>query len=197
MNEQKEISFDLDPRVITALAEEYSDYKVVVEFANAISGRKTAEVEPLARRIFEPFGEKWMKRSLELGDEYPDHTYDVIKAAAEKTKAIAFPHIPQRALEIAYIGSKGIRLLRIIENSPHRLVYRLNECPTYVALCDRCGQNVANMISCRYACLAACQTLKAELNLEVNVEMEASTNEDGFCQFVMSKVIRTISTGIK
>jgi len=188
MSTTKEFSFDLDERMIKTLAEEFDPQKAVDEFAAAVAGKKGAEVEAIARQVFEKYGKDWMKRTLELGERYPDRTYEVLKAAAEKTGALTIPHAPQRAIEIAYCSTKGILALPIVENNSRRLVYRMVKCPTYSALANKCGQEVANALPCKYACLAGCETLKQDLGLGVNIEMEAATPEDGFCQFAMNKV---------
>ena len=189
MSTTEKFSFDLDERIVKTLAEEFDPQQAIDQFAAAISGKKGDEVEAIAKEVFEKYGKDWMKKSLELGDQYPDRTYDVLKAAAKKTGAIAFPHMPQRAIEIAYCSTKGILGLPIVENNSRRLVYRMKDCPTYSALIERCGQEVANTLPCQYACLAGCDTLKQELDLTVKIEMEASSPKDGFCQFALNKAI--------
>jgi hypothetical protein len=187
MSTTKEFSFDLDERIVKTLATEFDPQKAVEQFAADVTGKKGGEVETIAKEVFEKYGKDWMKRSLELGEQYPDRTYEVLKAAAEKTGALNFPHAPQRAIEIAYCSTKGILGLPIVENNSRRLVYRMKDCPTYSALRDRCGQEVANTLPCQYACLAGCDTLKQELDLTINIEMEASIPKDGFCQFALNR----------
>ena len=181
----KDFSFDLDERIIETLAKEFDVKKLIAEFAEAIKDDK--DVEAVSKRIFEGYGRNWMKRTLELSDRYPDRTYEVLKEAAEKTGALTFPHLPQRAIEIAYTSTKGIYKMPIVENNPQRLVYKMVDCSTYQNILDDCGQDVAKTLPCRYACLSACETLKQDLGLEVEIVMEAATPEDEFCQFAINK----------
>jgi hypothetical protein len=181
----QEFSFDLDDRIIETLASECDPKKMIAEFAEALKGDK--DKEAISRDIFKRYGQNWMIRTLELSDQYPDRTYEVLKEAAQKTGALTFPHIPQRAIEIAYTSTKGIYEMPIVENNPQRLVYKMINCSTYQNLIEVCGHDVAKTLPCRYACLSACETLKQELGLAIEIVMEASTPEDGFCQFAMNK----------
>jgi len=131
-----------------------------------------------------------MKRTLELGEQYQDRTYQVLKEAAEKTGALTFPHVPQRAIEIAYMSTKGIYALPILENSSKRLAFRIAGCSTYSLLVHECGRQVAETLPCRYACLAACHTVCQELGIDTDVVMEASAPKDGSCQFALNKRTR-------
>ncbi|MBT3311927.1 MAG: hypothetical protein HN737_03600 [Desulfobacterales bacterium] len=181
---EEEFSFELDERIITALAGECDPLETIKEFIQAVE--KGSDREAAARDIFETYGKEWMIKTLELGEKYTDQTYEVLKEAAKKTGAIAFPHIPQRALEIAYTCTKGIRELPIVENNPGRLAYKMVNCSTHKYLVEQCGRETADMLPCRYACLKACETLKKELGIMVDIVMEASTPKDGFCQFSLS-----------
>ena len=88
----KDFSFDLDERIIETLAKECDVNKLIAEFAGEIKGDK--DIEAVSKKIFEDYGRNWMKRTLDLSDKYPDRTYEILKAAAEKTGALTFPHIP-------------------------------------------------------------------------------------------------------
>jgi hypothetical protein len=48
---------------------------------------------------------------------------------------------------------------------------------------DKCGEEVANLLPCRHACLTACKTIHQDLDIDAIVQMEASMPKDGYCQF--------------
>ena len=179
-------SFDLNEDMLNTLSQEFEISKLIGKFCEAAKGKE--QTEAIAKEIFGEYGRDLMRRTIKLGEEYPDRTYEVIKEAAQKTGELTFPHIPQRFLEIAYLGTQPILKLPIVENSPSRLTFRLDSCATFDALKERCGEGIAEQMPCRHACLAACESLFQDLNLEVKVDMEASMVRDGYCQFMARRV---------
>ncbi|MBW2324086.1 MAG: hypothetical protein JRF41_11330 [Deltaproteobacteria bacterium] len=104
--------------------------------------------------------------------------------AIDKTGGyLRFALAPQRFLEIAYLSTQEISILPIIENNVNRLVYRMVDCDTYKNLKEKCGEEVANLLPCRHACLTACETLHRDLEIDALVQMEAQIPKDGYCQF--------------
>ncbi|TET86516.1 MAG: hypothetical protein E3J34_03765 [Dehalococcoidia bacterium] len=186
--EMVKLSFDLDEDMLDTLSQEFEISKLVAKFSQAIATEEKEKIEAIAEQIFGEYGRDLMKRTVQLGEEYSDRTYEVIKAAAQKTGSFAFPHIPQRFLEIAYLSTQPIMKLHIVENSPRRLIYQLESCATFDALKQRCGDEVASLLPCRYACLAACDTLFKGLGMPMELVMSASMISDGYCQFMMTKV---------
>jgi hypothetical protein len=57
------------------------------------------------------------------------------------------------------------------------------ECKTFSNLKEKCGEEVANQLPCRHACITACKTLHKDLEIDANIQMEASIPKDGYCQF--------------
>ena len=186
--EMAKLSFDLDEDMLDTISQEFDISKLVAKFSEAIATEEKEQIEGIAQRIFGEYGRDLMKRTVQLGEEYPDRTYEVIKAAAEKTGNFAFPHIPQRFLEIAYLSTQPIMKLDIVENSPRRLIYKLESCATFDALKQRCGDKVASLLPCKYVCLAACDTLFKALGMPMELVMGASMISDGYCQFMVTKV---------
>lgn len=186
--ESAKLSFDLNEDMLNTLAQEFEISKLVVKFSEAIATEEKGKIEGIAQQIFGEYGRDLMKRTVQLGEEYPDRTSEVIKAAAQKTGRFAFPHIPQRFLEIAYLSTQPIMKLHIVENSPRCLIYQLESCATFDALKQRCGDEVASLLPCRYACLAACDTLFKALDMPIELVMGASMVSDGYCQFILRKV---------
>jgi len=182
--EAKNYSYELNPDMLKLLREEFDVDKVTSKFAEAIKGKSAGEIEAEGKAIFEEYGRNWIRQSLKLGEEYPDRTYEVLLEAIDKTGGyLRFALAPQRFLEIAYLSTQEISILPIIENNVNRLVYRMVDCDTYKNLKEKCGEEVANLLPCRHACLTACETLHRDLGIDALVQMEAQIPKDGYCQF--------------
>lgn len=189
MTELARVSFELSEEMLGLISKEFSIQQLASRFAQAISGKKSEEIESIAEEIFTRYGVDWIRKSLQLGEEYPDRTYEVLREAIDSTGgSLWFPLLPQRFLEIAYLSTQDMEFLPVIENNPRRLVYKINDCKMFQALKEECGGEVVDMLPCRHACLSACRTLFNDLDYpEVLTEMEAATNKDGYCQFVVTK----------
>jgi hypothetical protein len=181
-------SFELDMEMIGLLRKEFDPIIVVDEFANEISGKKVNEIDAIAKKVFGKYGEDWMHKTLQLGEAYPDRTYEMLKEAVDDTGEMKFPLVLQRFIEIAYLSTQQFRILPIVENWAKRLVYRVKDCYTFKTEIEKCGQETANLLPCRYACLAACKTALEGLGLDATVEMEATMVKDSYCQFTLKKV---------
>ena len=72
-------SFDLNEDMIKLIREEFGAEGIVSKFADAVKGKAPGEVERIGKELFEDYGEKWMKRTMQLGDEYSDRTIEVVK----------------------------------------------------------------------------------------------------------------------
>ena len=180
-------SFELNEDMIRLLRAEFDPPKVVEKLVEAIRGKKGKEVEEIGAKVFAEYGRDWMKKVMQLGEEYSDRTYDVLKAAADRTGELYFPHVPQRFIEIAYLSTQQSLTLPVVESWRRRLIYRVPNCYTFKTVKERCGEVVANLLLCKSACLAGLETLVQDLNLDVSVGMEAETPKNGFCQFALRK----------
>ena len=185
MYEQNQYSYELNPEMLKQLNEEFDTQKMAVEFAGKIEGKSSDEVASEGRTFFEAYGTNWIKKAHKLGEEYPDRTYEVLKMAIDKADGgyFKFALLPQRFIEIAYLSTQDIPVLPVIENNPERLIYRMVECKTFNSIKEECGEDVANQLHCKHACLTACRTIHKDLDIDANVEMEASIPVDGYCQF--------------
>ncbi len=184
MYEQNQYSYELTPEMLKQLGEEFDVDKTTAAFAEQVKGKSSDEIASEGKAFFEAYGANWMRKSLKLGEEYPDRTYEVLKMAIDKADGyFKFALLPQRFIEIAYLSTQDIPVLPIIENNPERLIYRMVECNTFKNLKDKCGEDTAKQLPCRYACLAACETIHKDLDIDANIEMEASIPVDGYCQF--------------
>jgi hypothetical protein len=181
-------SFELSGEMIGLLRQEFTPPIVVEKFAKEIAGKEPGQIDAIAKKVFGAYGENWMRKTLQLGEEYPDRTYEVLKESVDQTGEMKFPLILQRFIEIAYLGTQQFRILPIVENWSKRLVYKVKDCYTFKTEVAQCGQEVANMMPCRYACLGACKTALSGLDLDAAVNMEATMVKDGYCQFALNKV---------
>jgi hypothetical protein len=181
-------SFELSSEMIGLLRQEFTPPIVVEKFAKEIIGKEPGQIDAIAKKVFGSYGENWMRKTLQLGEEYPDRTYEVLKESVDQTGEMKFPLILQRFIEIAYLGTQQFRILPIVENWSKRLVYKVKDCYTFKTEVAQCGQEVANMLPCRYACLGACKTALSGLDLDAAVNMEATMVKDGYCQFALTKV---------
>lgn len=181
-------SFELNNDMIELLRQEFNPQFIVSRFEEAIAGKNAAEVDQIAQSMFTEYGRTWMKRVLQLGEEYPDRTYEMLKEAVDKTGELVFPLVVQRFVEIAYLSTHQLRKLPIVENWSRRLVYQVPDCVTFKLLKEKCGDEVAGRVPCRHGCLSAARTACEELNVEATVKMETSSSEDGLCQFVIIRV---------
>lgn len=185
---QQHLSFDLHEGMLKMLGKEFAPQDVVGRFATAISGKAGDAVAQAAREVFGEYGRKLMQRTMQLGEEFTDHTYETLKEIIDRTGTMYFPLVPQRFLEIAYLSTQPVYELPIVQNNGEKLVYKMTECGTFAALKQGCGEAVANLLPCRYACLAALETLFRGLDITVTIKMEAEFARDGYCQFAAIKM---------
>jgi hypothetical protein len=180
-------SFELDMDMLGLLRKEFDPPLIVGEFAKSLAEKGNQKIDQVAETVFGKYGQDWMRKAIQLGEEYPDRTYEVLKEVAEKTGELYFPLVLQRFIEIAYLGTQQYRKLDIVENWSERLVYDVKDCYTFKTLKEKCGAEVANRWPCQHACLSALRIVAQELNLGFGVEMEATMVKDGHCQFAMTK----------
>ncbi|MDY0044354.1 MAG: hypothetical protein RBS82_06755 [Syntrophales bacterium] len=185
---ERPFSFELDREMLGMLRSEFDVPALVDKFAKEIEGKAPDKVDAIAKTVFGEYGEALMRKALQLGEEYPDRTYEVLKEAVDQTGEMKFPLIVQRFIEISYLSTQQFRILPIVENWSKRLVYRVKDCYIYKSIAEKCGEEVAAAMPCRYACLANCKTALAGLDLDGTIEMEAVMAKDGSCQFALNKV---------
>jgi len=186
--EVKNYSYELNPEMLKLLGEEFDVDKMTSRFAEEVKGKSPEEIETAGQAFFEGWGRDWMSKTHKLGEEYPDRTYEVLLEVIDKTDGYyKFALLPQRFIEIAYLSTQDLSILPIVENNSNRLIYRLPECNIYNDLKEKCGEETANLMTCRHACLAACETIHKELEVDARIQMEASMPKDGYCQFAAKR----------
>ena len=138
--EAKPYSFELNEDWLSILAKEFNIEKAAADYAQAIANRNKSEIEALGKDFFEKYGANLMKRSLQLGEEYMDHTYEVLRAACDKTEGyLTWPLVPQRFIEAAVLSTQGMLIVPIIMNNHDCLQFRVEDCRMYAALKEKCG----------------------------------------------------------
>ncbi|MEO0248059.1 MAG: hypothetical protein ABIN58_00680 [candidate division WOR-3 bacterium] len=186
----KPLSFELDEEMMATISREFSPKGIVEKFSQAVTGQATEEIEKIGVEIFREYGKNWMRRSLQLGEEYPDRTYEVLREAADQTGTLTFPLIPQRFIEIAFLSVQGQAELPVIENNARRLIFIVERCRIYDRIRNVCGEEIAQMLICRHGCLEACRTAFNGFGIDIDdltFAMNATTNKDGLCEFEVRK----------
>lgn len=180
---RERLPYDPNVDMLNTIEKEFGVKKLVEKFAQDIAGKEKREIESVAKRTFGEYGENLMKRTLELGEKYTDQTYEILKAVIKKTDRLKFPLVPQRFIEIAYLSIQPFRELNVAENNQYRFIFRIDNCSIFNALKEACGEEVADQMPCKHACLTASQTVYKDFDLKASVGMDASMAEDGYCQF--------------
>ncbi len=186
----KPYSFDLNVDMINLISDEFNLEGVASQFAEAANGQEMDRVEEIGKKLFEDFGERWMSRTMQLGEEYSDRTIEMVKETVDHNgnQFLLWPHVPQRFIEIAYLSTQQFRTLPVIINNQFELSYQVPQCLLFQQIKEKCGEKVANLMTCRNACLKALETLRNESELDLVINMEASTAKDGYCGFSMKKI---------
>ena len=186
--EVKNYSYELDPEMLKRLGEQFDVDRITTQFAEAVTGKSESEIETIGKDLFEAYGRKWMQTAHKLGEEYPDRTYEVMLEAVDKTDGyLKFALVPQRFIEIAYLSTQELSILPIVENNHNRLVYRMVDCKTFKNIKQKCGSDVANLMTCKHACLTACKTIHEDLEVDALIQMTASMPQDNYCQFMVKR----------
>ena len=143
----------------------------------------------IAKEVFGAYGRELAKRSIQLGEEYADRTWEMLQLANEEADgSLKFPLFPQRFIEIAYLSIQPqMRSFPIIENNMWRLRYKLDSCTVFDAIKEQCGEKVSGLMPCKHICLALCQTAFQNFDLDIAVDMEASMAKDNECRFHVTK----------
>ncbi|MFC2041037.1 hypothetical protein ACFLTY_01795 [Chloroflexota bacterium] len=183
-------SYDLNEGMIKLIREEFNAEGIAGKLAEAIKGKPASEVEKIGKEIFEDYGQNWMRRTMQLGDEYPDRTIEVLKESVDRSgnQFLLWPHVPQRFVEIAYLSTQQFLKLPFTLNNQYALAYKIPQCLLFNQIKEKCGEKVANLMTCQNACLKALETMRNDLELDAATDMAASTAKDGYCEFSMRKL---------
>ncbi len=190
----KPYSFDLNQDMVDMLRREFGADVVTDKLAEALKGKSGGEVEKAATAFFSDLGKAWMQRTIQLADEYPDRTIEVVLETVDRqgNQFLWWPHVPQRYVEVAYLSTQKFLKLPITLNNMITLQYRVPQCAVFAGIKEKCGEDVANMMTCSSYCLAALEEIRrlteTEAEIQVIIEQLASTAKDGFCEFTARKI---------
>jgi len=187
---KERLSFELDDEMMVLIAKEFSADDIIQRFEQAVADRGSDEVQTIGEEIFRDYGRRLMRRSLELGEEYPDRTYEILREAADRTGCLVFPLVPQRFIEIAFLAIQNTAEIPVLVNNARKLVFRVEGCRLFQQLVARCGLPTAEQMLCRHGCLEACRMAFNGFGIEfdeLTFEMNARTAETGYCEFVVRK----------
>jgi hypothetical protein len=186
MEAKKEYSFELQEDMLGLMETEFSPHEIAAKLAAAVQGKSSQEISEIGKEIFTDYGNRWARRVIDLGESYMDRTYEILREAIDETGSTAFPLIPQRFIEIAYLSTQRISTLPIVENNFARLIFRIENCRTYQAILDQCDENAAKLLVCQHGCLSLCKKIMEGLNVDgIEAEMSARTPDEGYCQFTL------------
>ncbi len=183
-------SFDLNEDMIKLIRDEFNAEGIASKLAEAISGKAVSEVEKIGKEIFEDYGQNWMRRTMQLGEEYSDRTIEMVKESVDHSgnQFMIFTHVPQRFVEIAYLSTQRLLKLSITLNNARELAYQVPQCLLFNTIKEKCGDEVANLMTCQNACLKALETIGKDIELDMVIDMTAATAKDGYCAFSMKKL---------
>ena len=183
-------SFDLNQDMVDMLRSEFNADVVSSRLAEAIKGKKKADIAAAASVFFKELGNAWMQKTIQLGDEYSDRTIEVVMESIDRqgSQFMVWPHVPQRFIEIAYLGTQAFLKVPITLNSLEALEYRIPQCALFGAIKEKCGDEVANLMTCKDYCLSALDTVCKHVEMEIITSMPKNTAADGYCEFLMKKL---------
>jgi len=188
MADPKAVSFDLNSDMLDMLHREFDVDKLVERFAQQIEADPKAKLEDISKNVFQEYGKEFIRRTIQLGEEYPDRTYEVLKEADDHLNGyLAFPLIPQRFLEIAYLSIQEFRNLPIMQNNPRRLTYRVPDCKIFQAINNKLGDEIAESLYCKHLCVSICENLMLSLGQDSVVTVDATREVNKYCQFSITK----------
>jgi hypothetical protein len=186
----KPYSFDINEDMIKLIRDEFNAEGIAAKLAEAINGKAPGEVEKIGKEIFEEYGINWIRRAMQLGEEYSDRTIEMVLETVDHNgeQFLFFPHVPQRIVEIANLSIQRFLHLPVTLNNQYALAYQIPQCQVFGQIKEKCGDEVANLMTCKNACLKALETMYQDLELDVVTEMIASTAKEGYCEFSMKKL---------
>jgi hypothetical protein len=183
-------TFDLDQEMVDEIQEAFDPATTVADLKTLLDGKTPDEADALAREYFADYGHRLAERSLALGEEYADRTYETLLAAQERTGNDGWPFVPQRFMELMFLSSQPIYTLPIVENSAYRFVWKLALCETYQQIEAQLGEEAAERLPCQAGCIAATKQAFNKFGFDVEVTPEARMPDDEYCQFAAPRVPR-------
>ena len=183
-------SFDLNADMIAMVQEEFNAVAVCAQLTEAIGDKTGDDAVKAAEEFFTEHGKKWMSKTIQLGEEYSDRTIEVVFETVDRKgeQFMIFPHVHQRFIEIAYLGTQDFMKLPMILNNMTDLAYRVPQCALFNKIKEDLGEECANQMICKSYCLTALDTVRNHIDIDLLIDQTASTATDTYCQFAMKKI---------
>ena len=183
-------SFDLNEDMVQMIHKDFAADKVVDALVIAIKGKSKAEARKAGEGFFKDMGEKWMRKTIQLGDEYSDRTIEMILESVDRQgkQFLIFPHVLQRYVEIAYLATQDFLKVPVTLNNAVELAYRIPKCVLYKNIAEKVGEDFAKQMTCREYCLSALAVAQKQINVDALIDQPATTAKEGFCEFTMRKL---------
>lgn len=187
---ERAYSFDLNQDIVDMIHAEYAADIVAGKLAAAIKGKPKGEIEKTANALFADLGKALMQRTIQLSEEYPDRTIEIVKESVDRNgvQFMIFPHLPQRYVEVATLSTQKLLKVAITLNNLRALSYRVPQCALYAEITEQIGADCAKQMTCKSYCCTALETIRESIDVDVVNEMLASTDKDGYCEFIMRRI---------
>ena len=186
----KPYSFDLNEDMVQMVRKDFDPEKVANALSVAINGKSKAEARKAGEAFFKDMGEKWMRRTIQLGDEYYDRTIQMILETVDRQGKLflVFPHVLQRYVEIAYLATQDFLKVPITLNNADEVSYRIPKCVLYRKIEEKIGGDFAKLMTCKDYCQSALDVAQKQINVDMLIDQPATTVKEGFCEFSMRKL---------
>lgn len=183
--ETKKLSFELHEDMFTMISEEFDPEKVAEQYAKEVKGNSP---DTAAQTVFGAYGKNLAKRSLQLGNEYSDRTYEVMLEMVDHTGgAYKFPLLPQRFLEIVYLSVLDRFAFPVRVNSSQEFIFEIDDCPIFEALKTKCEKKDIENIPCRQGCINLIRDVFQFFDLDIMLEAQTSPGQSNLCVFRVTK----------
>lgn len=183
-------SFDLNQDMIDTLRSEYDADIVAGKLAAAVKGKAKGEIKKAATALFEDLGRALMQRTIQLSEEYPDRTIEIVKETVDRNgvQYLIFPHLAQRYVEVAALATQKFLKVPITLNNMNALQYRIPQCALYAEITEKLGADVAKLMTCKSYCCTTLDVVRGDIEIDTVNEMLASTDKEGYCEFSMRRI---------
>jgi aspartate carbamoyltransferase regulatory subunit len=61
------------------------------------------------------------------------------------------------------------------------------DCKIFKNIKEKCGDEAANLLTCKNACITACETIHQDLEIDALIQMTASMPTDNYCEFAAKR----------
>lgn len=176
--------------MVQMVRKDFDPDKVVDALSAAVKGKNKTEAQKAGEAFFKDMGEKWMRKTIQMGDEYSDRTIEMILETVDRQgkQFLIFPHVLQRYVEIAYLATQDFLKVPVTLNNAVELAYRVPKCTLYEKVKGKVGEDFAKLMTCKDYCQSALAVAQKQINIDMLVDQPATTAKEGFCEFSMRKL---------